>query len=99
MPCPTLLAVLFLAASAIPGVDVDNADDDRQLFQGLASATHALAGYGGGALRRDVRLEQCRRTRTDAVTIRPMGTPSGPALDGAEIYHRGARATVLIGSS
>jgi len=99
MPCPTLLAALCLAASAISGVDVDNIADDRQLFQGLASATHALAGRGGGALRRDVRLEQCRRTPPHAVTIGPMGTPSGPTLDGAEIHRRGARATVLIGSS
>ncbi|MEO0039234.1 MAG: hypothetical protein RIS38_182 [Verrucomicrobiota bacterium] len=99
MPCPTLLAVLFLAASTIPGVDVDNAADDRQLFHQLESATHALAEHGGGALKRDVRLEQCRRTRTDAVTIAPMAPPSGPTLDGAEIRRRGARATVLIGSS
>ena len=98
MPCPTLLAALFLAASTIPGVDVDNAADDRQLFQKLESSTNALAEHGG-ALKRDVRLEQCRRTRTDAVTLAPTAPLAGPALDGAEIYRRGARAAVLIGSS
>ena len=99
MPCPTLLAALFLAASTIPGVDVDNAADDRQLFQKLESSTNALAEHGGSTLKRDVRLEQSRRTRTDAVTLAPKAPLAGPALDGAEIYRRGALASVLIASS
>jgi S1-C subfamily serine protease len=99
MPCPTLLAALFLAASAIPGADVDHAADDRVIFQQLESSTNALAENGEYAFKRPVRLEQCRRTRTDVVRLETKPAPAGPQLDGTEIYRRGARAAVLIGSS
>lgn len=98
MLLPTLLAVLLAAATNFPGVDVDNAADDRQLFLKLEQATAGLAENGGLALKRDARLEQCKRTHTDAVRLQPRGVGSS-LLDGAELYRRGAQAAVLIGSA
>lgn len=98
MLLPVLLAAFVAGVSPVPGADVESAVDDRQIFQKLEAATAALAGQGGGGLRRAERLEQCKRPRTDAVRLSsaPLG---GAPLDGAEIYRRAARASVLIGSS
>jgi S1-C subfamily serine protease len=98
MLLPTLLAALIAGASVIPGADVDSAVDDRLIFQKLEAATSALAEKGNGPLRREDRLEQCKRTRTDAVRLAAKQIPGAP-LDGEEIYRRGARAAVLIGSA
>ena len=98
MLLPTLLAALIAGASVIPGADVDSAVDDRLIFQKLEAATSALAEKGNGPLRREDRLEQCKRTRTDAVRLSAKQV-SGAPLDGEEIYRRGARAAVLIGSA
>jgi S1-C subfamily serine protease len=98
MLLPTLLAALIAGTSVIPGADVDSAVDDRLIFQKLEAATSALAENGNGPLRREDRLEQCKRTRTDAVRLAAKQV-SGAPLDGEEIYRRGARAAVLIGSA
>lgn len=98
MLLPTLLAAFIAGASAIPGATVDSAVDDRQMFQKLEAATAALAEKGDGPLRREDRLEQCKRTHTDAVRLAAK-QPSGTPLEGAEIYRRGAKASVLIGSA
>ena len=98
MLLPTLLAALITGASVIPGADVDSAVDDRLIFQKLEAATSALAEKANGPLRREDRLEQCKRTRTDAVRLSAKQV-SGAPLDGEEIYRRGARAAVLIGSA
>ena len=98
MLLPTLLAAFIAGASVIPGADVDSPVDDRLMFQKLEAATSALAEKGVGPLRREDRLEQCKRTRTDAVrlTAKPR---SGTPLEGADIYRRSAQASVLIGSA
>ena len=98
MLLPTLLAAFIAGASVIPGADVDSPVDDRMMFQKLEAATSALAEKGVGPLRREDRLEQCKRTRTDAVrlTAKPR---SGTPLEGADIYRRSAQASVLIGSA
>jgi S1-C subfamily serine protease len=93
-----LLAAFIAGASSIPGSDVDSAVDDRQIFQKLELATTALAERGDFSLSRDVRLEQCKRARTDSVRL-PSKQVAGIPLDGAEIYRRGAQASVLIGSA
>ena len=98
MLLPTLLAACIFGAAAIPGIDVDSPADDRELFRKLEQQTNALAEKGDVAIGRSDRLEQCKRTRTDAVSL-TVRSASGAPLDGAEIYRRGARAAVLIGSS
>ena len=98
MLLPTLLAAFIAGASLIPGADVDSAVDDRQIFQKLEAATSALAEKGDGTLRREVRLEQCKRTHTEAVRLSSKQF-SGTPLEGAEIYRRAAQASVLIGSA
>ena len=98
MLLPTLLAAFIAGASVIPGADVDSAVDDRQMFQKLEASTTALAEKGNGPLRREDRLEQCKRTRTDAVHL-PSKQFAGTPLDGAEVYRRAAQASVLIGSA
>jgi serine protease Do len=98
MLLPTLLAACVFGAAAIPGIDVDSPADDRELFRKLEQQTNALAEKGDVAIGRSDRLEQCKRTRTDAVSL-TVRSASGAPLDGAEIYRRGARAAVLIGSS
>ena len=97
MPLATLCAALIAASAAIPGADVDSAADDRIIFQKLERATAELAEKSGIALRRETRLEQCKCTRTDAVRL--SGATAGPPLDGAEVYRRAAKASVLIGSA
>ena len=89
MLLPTLLAALLAGATPIPGFDVDHAADDRQLFIRLENATAQLAEKGDLALRRDVRLEQCKRAHTDAVRLSRSDAAS-PRLEGAELYRRGA---------
>lgn len=98
MLLPTLLAAFIAGASSIPGANVDSAVDDRQVFQKLELATTALAEKGDGSLKRDVRLEQCKRMRTDALQL-PSKRFAGSPLEGAEIYRRAAQASVLIGSA
>ena len=98
MLLPALFAAFIAGATVIPGADVDSAVDDRQVFQKLEAATTALAEKGDGFLRRDVRLEQCKRTRTDAVHFSSRQF-SGASLDGAEVYRRASQASVLIGSA
>lgn len=98
MLLPTLLAAFIAGASSIPGANFDSAVDDRQVFQKLELATTALAEKGDGSLKRDVRLEQCKRMRTDALQL-PSKQFAGSPLEGAEIYRRAAQASVLIGSA
>jgi S1-C subfamily serine protease len=99
MPCPTLFAALFLAASTIPGVDVDSPADDRAIFTKLEAATAKLAESGELAVTRVVRLEQCKRARTDKVRLATRPADLERPLEGAEIYRRAAAASVLIGSA
>ena len=98
MLLPTLLAACVFGAAAIPGIDVDSPADDRELVRKLEQQTNALAEKGDVAVGRVLRLEQCKRTRTDAVRLTTR-TAAGAPLDGAEIYRRGAQAAVLIGAS
>ena len=98
MPLTALLAVFIAGASVIPGSNVDSAVDDLEIFQKLEAATSALAKKGDGPLSREDRLEQCKRTHTDAVRL-PSKPFAGTPLEGAEIYRRGAQAAVLIGSA
>jgi serine protease Do len=98
MLLPTLLAAFVAGSMSVPGYDVDNAADDRQLFLKLEAATTALAEKGTGFVDRETRLEQCKRTRTDAVHLSARQA-GGTPLGGAEIYRRGAMASVLIGSA
>ena len=98
MLLPTLLAAFIAGASVIPGATVDTAVDDRQMFQKLEAATSALAEKGESPLRREDRLEQCKRTHTDAVRLSAKSL-SGMPLEGADIFRRGAQASVLIGSA
>lgn len=98
MLLPTLLAAFIAGVSVVPGADVDSAVDDRLMFQKLEAATSALAEKGDGLLTREARLEQCKRTHTDAVRLSSKQS-SGTPLDGADIYRRGAQASVLIGSA
>jgi len=98
MLLPTLLAAFIAGASVIPGANVDSAVDDRQMFQKLEAATSALAEKGESPLRREDRLEQCKRTHTDAVRLSSKSL-SGMPLEGADIFRRGAQASVLIGSA
>jgi S1-C subfamily serine protease len=68
------------------------------MFQKLEAATSALAEKGDGPLQRKDRLEQCKRTHTDAVRLSSKSL-SGTPLEGADIFRRGAQASVLIGSA
>ena len=99
MLLPALFAAFIAGASAIPGVDVDSAADDRQIFQKLERATGELAENGDAALKREARLEQCKRTRAESVRLPANAVRTGTPLDGAEIYRRAAQASVLIGSA
>lgn len=96
MLLPTLLAALLAASPVIPGVSVDNAADDRQIFRKLEAATTELAEKGDVAVKREVRLEQCRRTTTSSVNLAPV---SSTQLDGVAIYRLAAQASVVIGSA
>jgi len=96
MLLPTLLAALLAASPVIPGVSVDNAADDRQIFRKLEAATTELAEKGDVAVKREVRLEQCRRTSTSSVNLAPV---SSTQLDGVAIYRLAAQASVVIGSA
>lgn len=99
MCLPTLCAALIAASAFIPGADVDSAVDDRQMFQKLEAATTELAVKGESSVKRAVRLEQCKRTSTDAIRLSARTGAAGSPLDGAEAYRRAARASVLIGSA
>lgn len=46
----TLLAAGIFGAAAIPGIDVDSAADDRELFRKLEEQTNALAEKGDVAV-------------------------------------------------
>ena len=96
MLLPTLLAALLAASPAIPGATVETAADDRQIFLKLETATTALAEKGEAGLKRDVRLEQCKRAHTTGVTLAPQSLVQ---LDGPEAYRRAALAAVVIGSA
>jgi hypothetical protein len=96
---PTLLAACFFGAATIPGASVDSPADDRQLFRKLESSADALAEKGGDHVRRDTRLEQCKRARTDAVRLTLRNTDGAVPLDGPEIYRRSAAAAVLVGTA
>jgi serine protease Do len=96
MLLPALLAALLAASPVIPGASVDNAADDRQIFLKLETATTALAENGDVAVKRELRLEQCRRTTTSSVNLAPV---SSTQLDGVAIYRLAAQASVLIGST
>ncbi len=96
MLLPTLLAALLAASPVIPGASVDSAADDRQIFRKLEAATTELAEKGDVALKREARLEQCRRATTSTVNLAPV---SSTQLDGITIYRLAAQASVLIGSA
>jgi hypothetical protein len=96
---PTLLAACFFGAATIPGADVDSPADDRQLFRKLESSAVALAEKGEAYVRRDERLEQCKRPRTDAVRLTARRPEGATLLDGPEIYRRSAAAAVLVGTA
>ena len=98
MPLAPLCAALLAASTLIPGLDVDHPADDRQIFARLERATSELAEKNDGYLRRATRLEQCQRTRTDAVRLSPRAAATRP-LDGAESYRLAAAASVLIGAA
>ena len=99
MLLPALLAAVIAGATVIPGADVDSAADDRQIFQKLERATAELAEKGSAGLKRETRLEQCKRQRTEMVRLPAAAGRDITPLDGAEIYRRAARAAVLIGSA
>lgn len=96
---PTLLAACFFGAATIPGTDVDSPADDRQLFRKLELSAIALVEKGDEYVRRDARLEQCKRPRTDAVRLVPRRPDGAAPLDGPEIYRRSAAAAVLVGTA
>lgn len=99
MSLPALLAAVVAGSLFVPGADVDSAADDRQIFQKLERATAELAEKGSVVLKRETRLEQCQRQRTDAARLPAATLRAGAPLDGAEIYRRAARSAVLIGSA
>lgn len=99
MLLPTLLAACFFGAATIPGADVDNPADDRQLFRKLELSVIALAENDSGAVRREARLEQCKRPRTDALKLASYRADDAIPLDGPAIYRRAASAAVLIGTA
>ncbi|MFZ9979488.1 MAG: S1 family peptidase [Opitutales bacterium] len=99
MLLPTLLAACFFGAATIPGADVDSAADDRQVFRRLELSVIALAEKDSGAVRRDARLEQCKRPRTDALVLASRRVDDAVPLDGPAIYRRAASAAVLIGTA
>jgi len=99
MLLPSLLCAFIAGASPVPGYDVDSPADDRQLFLKLEAATAALADKGVGSIGREARLEQCRRTHTDAVRLSAKPSLSGTPLEGSDLYRRGAQASVLIGTA
>ncbi|MEK0437653.1 MAG: hypothetical protein RLZZ233_624 [Verrucomicrobiota bacterium] len=99
MLLPTLLAACFFGAATIPGADVDSPADDRQLFRKLELSVIALAEKDSGAVRREARLEQCKRPRTDALKLASCRADDAAPLDGPAIYRRAASAAVLIGSA
>jgi hypothetical protein len=96
MPCPTLFAALLLAASSVPGTDVDHPADDGAIFARLETATTKLAEQSSGRLTRVERLEQAKRTKTDLVRPAP---PSRTPLSAEETYRRAAAASVVIASA
>ncbi len=99
MSLPSLVSACFALAAIIPGGDVDNAADDRAIYTKLETATARLAEESGDAVRRETRLQQCKRPHTSAVRLTAGSAVGGARLDGAEIYRRGARAAVLIGTA
>ena len=46
----TMQAVIIFGAAAIPGIDVDSAADDRELFRKLEEQTNALVEKGDVAV-------------------------------------------------
>ncbi len=99
MLLPTLLFAFIAGAPPVAGYDVDTPADDRQIFLKLEAATAALAEKGTGTLGREARLEQCKRTHSEGVLLSAKPVITGTPLLGAEIYRRGAQASVLIGSA
>jgi hypothetical protein len=99
MLLPTLLAACFFGAATIPGSDVDTPADDRQQFRKLELSAIALVEKGEAYVRRDERMEQCKRPRTDAVRLASRRPDGATILDGPEIYRRSAAATVLVGTA
>ncbi len=97
MLLPALFAALLGLTSPIPGATVDSAVDDRALFQRLEASTSALAEKGDNILKRDTRLEQCKRGT--AAGLRLTSQKFTAPLSGEEIYRRAAQASVLIGSA
>ena len=96
MLLPSFLLAVIAGTTALPGTSVDSPIDDRAIFQKLDTATAALADKGADYLTLDQRLEQCRRTRTARPTLEPAHIQP---LQGAELYRRGAAASVLIGTA
>lgn len=88
-------ALLFslLIAAAPPGSDVDHAADDRAIYQKLERATVALA-EAGSPLRKEDRLRQCARARSERRLELPKAGAS--AITPEASYLRAAEAGVLI---
>ncbi len=99
MLIPSLLAACLFGAATIPGADVDSPADDRQLFRQLELSVTALAENKSGAVRREARLEQCKRTRTESLRLVTSRADHTAPLDGPAIYRRAAAAAVLIGTA
>jgi serine protease Do len=96
MLLPALLAALLATSPVIHGASVDDAADDREVFRRLETAITALAEKGDGGVKREDRLEQCKRAFATGVNLAPRATGT---LDGVSTYRRAALASVLIGSA
>lgn len=99
MLLPSLCAVLIAATLAVPGSDVDHAVDDRAIFARLEAATAALADKGASPLKLEQRLEQCKRTQAQQLSLPGKDGRGSVVLAGEEVYRRAARASVLIGTA
>lgn len=64
MLLPLIFASVLGLAAPTQGSTVDTAINDRVLFQQLENATAALAQKDENRLKRDTRLEQCKRPTT-----------------------------------
>ena len=96
MLLPLIFASVLGLAAPTQGSTVDSAINDRVLFQQLENATAALAQKDENRLKRDTRLEQCKRPTTGNLHLPAQ---QNVILLGDEIYRRAAAASVLIGSA
>lgn len=91
-----LLTPLLILAGAVfspPGLNVDNAADDRALFMKAEAATSNLAEKNLSPLNKETRLAQCKRTWAEGVNFLP---PANLKLEGEAAYRVTAAAAVLV---